>query len=761
MDMAQSTRTKLIIFGVLAFIIVVIIIAVLATALRGGGGGGSEYVPFHPPDRLDGSQCPAEYGPRPLLLVSLDGFRADFLGRNLTPSIRNLADRGVHAEYLMPSYPTVTFPNHYTIVTGLLPESHGIIANSFYDPEFRENFSLSGNASVEGRWWGGEPIWNTVTRQGKKSATFFWPGSGADINGRRPTYWRQYNTSIPFEDRVLQGLEWLSLPQDRRPSFVSLYFREPDHACHEYGPDSKETNKELRRMEKIVNMLMTGLKERNLLNCVNVILLSDHGATEAGEERVIDLKEYLPNLLEVARYQRSVVSRIGPKKKREEDMLKIMRNLTRIRDDNVMRVYLKEGLPKRMHFSKNHRIEDILIEMDLGYTTQFNSSWALEGQHGYDNYYSAMNALFIAYGPDFKQYTKVKPFQNIELYNLMCEMVAVKPAVNNGTWGSLHHLLANPPEPPVDPEVQSPPVLRFPSVDLRTLWNESTCDRGEFVMEHWIPTLRLNATQEKQAEHKHLPWGIPQSTSTETGDVALLYHPDHVTGFSPSHKMPLWTSFTLNPESDDLAWFQPKMSSWMTDFRLNETITPSCEIFRELEEFDYHMFILYPTTLSVEQNEDTSPSFLVSNAIPVHSYLKDDWLGLMNLLPHWIKNYGPLNILMGPIFDTVDNPHVSQLIDSQIRVPSDLFVILTRCLEEVTSLDLCHPMHLDTRTVILHQYTPVRNRFKSQEEHLEKFSATVKDVEHFTRFRLYPKLSFADRVNLTLMSHPQFLWALP
>ncbi|XP_068244378.1 ectonucleotide pyrophosphatase/phosphodiesterase family member 3-like [Palaemon carinicauda] len=753
--MERSKKTKIIILAIILLIAIIILVALLASRTKG-----RKTEPFQPPERLDGSKCPAEYGSHPLILVSIDGFRADFLQRNLTPSIQNVANRGVHAQYMMASYPTVTFPNHYTIVTGLLPESHGIVANSFYDPEFRERFSLSGNASSEGKWWGGEPIWNTATKQGKKSATYFWPGSGADVNGKRPTFWKEFNSSTPFEERVLQVLEWVSLKKESRPSFVSLYLEEPDHASHESGPDSEETNKQLKYVDEIVNMLMTGLKQRNLTNCVNVILLSDHGATEAGTERVIDLKEYIPNLLEEAYYQRSVVSRIGPKNKSEGVELDMIRKLVCTRDDNVMRVYQKEGLPKRMHFSKSRRIEDIVIEMDLGYTTQFNSSWALEGQHGYDNYYSAMNSLFIAYGPDFKQDTKIKPFQNTELYNLMCEMIGIEPAENNGTRGSLYHLLANPPETPVDPQVQIYPVLKLPGVEILPMWNQSACD-GEFQKPSWFSTLEMNTMQEQNAERKHLPWGIPQSTSSETSDVGLLYHPDHVTGFSLSLKMPLWTSYTLNQNNHDLAWFQPELAMWTSDFRLNETTTPSCEIFRNLEGLDYHMFTLFPTTLAEEQSGESSASFMVSNAIPVHSSLKDDWLELMNVLPHWIKTYGPLNILMGPIFDTADNPHISELTDRQIPVPSDLFVVLTRCLETVTSLDLCHPLHLDTRTFILHQYTPVKNCFKSQEEHLMKFSAVVKDVEHFTHFRLFPNLAFANRVNLTLMSHPELLWTLP
>src|SRR3954471_2074766 len=172
-----------------------------------------------------------------LILVSFDGWRWDYLNRLPAPNLKALAARGVRARSLIPSFPVLTFPNHYTIVTGLYPEHHGVIANTMRDPTIPERFTQSSATAKDARWWGGEPLWVTAIRQGLRAATMYWPGSEAAIGGVRPPYWRAYDKSLPTLDRVTQALTWLALPAAERPSFVSLYFEEVDTAGHDFGPD--------------------------------------------------------------------------------------------------------------------------------------------------------------------------------------------------------------------------------------------------------------------------------------------------------------------------------------------------------------------------------------------------------------------------------------------------------------------------------------------------------------------------------------------
>ncbi|KAK3882852.1 hypothetical protein Pcinc_012785 [Petrolisthes cinctipes] len=398
------------------------------------------------------AQCPPDYDTHPLILMSLDGFRADYLDRGLTPALKALADRGVHATYMNPTYPTLTFPNHYTIVTGLNPESHGIIANKFFDPEFYATFEIGSDESLKARWWGGEPIWNTVTDQGKKSATYFWPGSDVPINGKYPTYWVPYNWTLSFEDRVDQVLEWVSLPVDERPAWISLYLNQPDHEAHNYGPNSVEVNNELEYVDIIVDRLVQGLEVRGLTECVNLIVLADHGAAQAAtQDNVIKLVDYIPNLFDLAYSYVGVFARLDPKDDSQAGEEAVTTPLSCTREG--LRVYLREDLPTRHHFSNNRRIEDVVLDVDPGLTVSISYDFDDLGFHGYDNYFASMDALFVGVGPDFRQQVVVDDFHNIELYNLMCTMVGIEPAPNNGTLGSLRHFLRNPPPPPSLPQV--------------------------------------------------------------------------------------------------------------------------------------------------------------------------------------------------------------------------------------------------------------------------------------------------------------------
>ena len=210
----------------------------------------------------------------PLILISLDGFRYDYLEKANTPNLDYLVNNGVKAKGLIPVFPSKTFPNHFTTVTGLYTENHGIIANNMYDPEFDASFSMGNQEAVQdGRWWGGEPIWITAEKQGKTSATYFWPGSEAEYEGMRATYWKKYDDRVSNTDRVQQILSWLDLPENERPAFFTLYFSDTDYFGHRYGPDSPEVVKAITHLDSTMGLLLDGLETRNIKDKVNIIRL--------------------------------------------------------------------------------------------------------------------------------------------------------------------------------------------------------------------------------------------------------------------------------------------------------------------------------------------------------------------------------------------------------------------------------------------------------------------------------------------------------
>lgn len=714
------------------------------------------------PSRLDPSQCPADYGHRPVLLVSLDGFRADYLQRGLTPTIQRMAENGVHSPFMMSSFPTVTFSNHYSIVTGLYPESHGIISNYFFDPVFQANFSLRTSVKFNGTWWGGEPIWNTLARHGKKSATFFWPGSDADIHGMHPTYWRKYDRSVPYRNRVQQVLEWLSLKADERPAWVCLYLNEPDHEGHATGPYSPQLNEKLQVVDNEISRLMEGLAERQLEHCVNILVVSDHGMAQSGPDKVISLERFVPEIDMEADVFSGASPGIRLRNDNEETKLDILQRLS---CQEKMRVFRREDLPKRLHYTNNRRINDLVLHLDPGYSVEDinpNNRKKLpdHGFHGYDYYFSEMNALFVGYGPDLQHGLEVEPFHNIELYNLMTILTGVAPVPNNGTWGALHHLLANPPPNPIIAKEVQPPTLCCSGNGAESQAS-ADCDCNLAGDKGWLSALIMTASQREEAEARHLPWGTPHS-ATLKADMVLLHHLSHVTGYSQLLKVPLWTSFTVEDKP-----FETPLAAWSSDPRLKPSAAPSLTDFSTLANFT--MTPLFPPWLAgsptfLRERNDSGDGnhgevpYLVSNGVAMSNQLAERWRHLVEqMVPRWFDKHGPINVVLGPVYDADDDSHHDNLVVLRTpAVPTDMFAVVTRCLKKVTSLDLCPHQSLDSISFIFPQFQAVTNCL-SAERYAQIFSAEVRDVELATGLTFFPALTFPDRVRVILRVHPD-LW---
>ena len=377
-----------------------------------------------------------------VILISLDGFRWDYLEKVNTPNLDFLIANGVKAKALIPAFPTKTFPNHYTIVTGLYPENHGIIANKMYDPQFNSTFSLGDRSSVEdGRWWGGEPIWVTTEKQGQISATLFWPGSEASIKDVRPTYWEKYDGKLAYNKRVQKVLDWLKLPIEKRPTFIALYFDEPDSDGHKYGPTSKEVKDAIRKVDTTLGQLVEALKQREILEKVNIIVTSDHGMTSINPDKVILLDDYIDlNSVEIIDW--SPVITLRPHDGEKEKIYNALVNA-----HPHLNVYYKENIPERFHFQNHRRITPIVAIADEGWSISNHSllksleTQFLRGNHGYDNQLSSMRGIFIAKGPAFKKGLIIELFENIHVYNLIAKILGLKPAPNDGNIDYVEILL--------------------------------------------------------------------------------------------------------------------------------------------------------------------------------------------------------------------------------------------------------------------------------------------------------------------------------
>src|SRR5688572_24305861 len=373
-------------------------------------------------------------GPAPVILISFDGFRWDYETKAPAPNLRALAARGVRAESLIPAFPSKTFPNHYTIVTGLYPEHHGITSNTMVDQEIGERFSMSAATARDRRWWGGEPLWATAVRQGRRATSMFWPGSDVEIGGVRPNEWRVYDGAFPNESRVEQVLAWLSEPAVRRPSFITLYFSDVDTAGHDYGPSAPETFAAARRLDTHLRVLIEGIRARGLDDTVTLIVVSDHGMSQLSPDRRIFLDDYLdPLTIDIVDW--SPVAQLWPRSGSPEVIYRALHGR-----HPALKVYRKQEMPPELHFSAHPRIAPVLALADDGWAITTRDRFAQQqvqgrvqaGDHGYSPAERSMHGLFIAAGPTLRRGVVVPGLENIHLYEFMCRILGLKPAKNDG-----------------------------------------------------------------------------------------------------------------------------------------------------------------------------------------------------------------------------------------------------------------------------------------------------------------------------------------
>lgn len=366
-----------------------------------------------------------------LILVSIDGARWDYPELHGAPFLQELSAAGTRVERLTPSFPTKTFPNHYTLVTGMRPETHGIVQNRFFDPAFEAWFGIGAHpAAREGRWWGGEPIWLTAQRQGLRTACMFWPGSEADILGQHPDTYRRFDDRLTPADRVDQVLVWTALPTGERPHLITLYFDRVDSAGHDFGPTASETHDALIQIDAALARLRAGLRDQGLWDQTNLIVTADHGMTESDPADVAVLDELVP--LDAVE---SVFSgAVGGLNVVRGDINTWVRQLDA---HPHLHAYQREDVPERLHFSANPRIPDIVVIPDRGWHLS-TRSWIdrdttpSRGDHGYDPAEPDMGALFIAHGPSISPGRRFPPADNIHVYNLLCDLLEITPGENEG-----------------------------------------------------------------------------------------------------------------------------------------------------------------------------------------------------------------------------------------------------------------------------------------------------------------------------------------
>jgi len=359
-----------------------------------------------------------------VVILSMDGFRWDYPEKANTPNLNFIEQHGVRANAFIPCFPTKTFANHYTMATGLYAETHGIILNKFFANDLGKKYKITNS-----EFYSGEPIWATAEKQNVKSASFFWLGSEAPVEKSFPTYYLEYNESVPFENRIDSVISWLQLPENERPHLIMWYMHEPDAQGNKFGPNSLEVKNTVEYLDSLIGVFYKKVQDLPNANNINLIFTSDHGMSEISTEKSVYLNEYLKeewfNYVDGG----SPVFLFDAKDEYYDTVYTILKSIPHVS------VWKREDVPARLHFSNNIRIKDFVIVADSSWSIWPSKEKRYDdlGAHGYDNQNSDMHAIFYAVGPAFKTGYKSKAINNVDLYPLVCKILNLTPAKNEGS----------------------------------------------------------------------------------------------------------------------------------------------------------------------------------------------------------------------------------------------------------------------------------------------------------------------------------------
>lgn len=363
-----------------------------------------------------------------IIMISTDGFRSDYAKKYHAENLLNLASSGVQASAMNPSYPSITFPNHWSLITGLVPSHNGLIDNVFYDYKRKEGYSISKKETTEdGSWYGGTPLWALAGKQDVISASLQWVGSASNAGNFRPTYYYPYHEKFSPNEKVEKVISWLKLPEDVRPHFITLYFPEVDAAGHHFGPDSKETETAVQLIDEAVGNLVKKVNELQLEN-VNYIFVSDHGMIKVDGDAPLEIPAMLLNKDRFDFYNSQTLLRVFVKN--ETEVKEVYKELQSKKDENYS-VYLTKKMPKYLHFSSKddryNRIGQIILVPKAPKIFLEKGKKTSIGKHGYDpKIVPEMKATFYAWGPAFKNNLKINEFSNVNVYPMVAEILGLK-----------------------------------------------------------------------------------------------------------------------------------------------------------------------------------------------------------------------------------------------------------------------------------------------------------------------------------------------
>ncbi|XP_055341680.1 ectonucleotide pyrophosphatase/phosphodiesterase family member 3-like [Paramacrobiotus metropolitanus] len=698
-------------------------------------------------DRLhftpDFARCPKEFGfERPAVLVhSFDGLASRFLDR--IPSLKDLGSAGVRAAHMRPVFPTSTFPNHYTMATGLFPESHGIIDNSFSSVDGTRFFYNANDSRFVSAWWGGQPIWQVAQRQGRRVLAHYWPGTDVKINGVLPTYWSVFDFNETVSSRAQRVVDALRMPAAQRPDLVLAYYHQPDSVAHVQFQESEAFSDALLQVDRLTSLIMEGLANASLLDCVDVIFLSDHGIDQCRHSVDPHVSQFDP----LSVYDgNGFMNRV-----RLNETVDVRKALSGYDCSmySPFQLYAKQDLPVRLHYVNADVIAPLIITANLSYVmfaanksvsckTKFN-------MHGWDNVHNELQAVFLAYGPSFLTHATVEAFANIELFNLLADLLEINGVENNGTRGSLRHLLRpgrlqNLVEEKTDP---LPVVVRATlPVTVRPV-----CGKNCSTHCSW-PS--LTASMEDQDDFLQLhgrEFGFPGGRDS---GATMLVNRNYLVGVFPQRDLPVWSAFRMPPWSrqillhnfqhqdiSECRFADPRLSGWDRSGLCSEVSGITLGL------------LVPPELASAAAYQDEF--LLTSNTVPVyHSFYYGIWHRFLEMLAGWNSETQRLLIWLGPVWDyqapfgLADPPSILQ----RDQLPSHFFAVVLR--QRSVRPVICPTLSCQYDVIsfiVPHQPAPTK-RCQSELAYLLSHSATVVDVELISGLGFFTGLPVEEAARL-------------
>lgn len=697
--------------------------------------------------------CPWFQDDSPLVLISIGGYRADYLSRNFTPTIHTMSRLGVTAPYMVSVNPTLTQPNLYTIVTGLYPESHGIVHDTFTDPKTMKKFNINHPDSLNDKqWWKGEPIWVTLGRQNKTAAAIGWPGTDVNLSGFKPTVFKMNPSQNTLLEPIQQIFNWLEKSSNQRPNLILWYIDYAVKAMQRFGPNSPLVWDKLAEIDGAIRNLWTGLKRKSLDNCVNLIIVSDHGMSSTSSERIFNFQPHVSSQKwSVNGYAFSLIqARNNVSANDIEDLA----TKVECQSQNV-KVFTKSSVPKRYHVFNNPMVGDAFLQANDQWISSRSKYTKNLGSSGYDNRHNSMRALFLAVGPGFLDHFLIEPFENIELYNMISELMKVKPSKNNGTTGSLNHIINA--AKPLLTKSKGPESCRNTEN-----WNliqkylyETPCYNKTSIGSLLIPKLKDSVRKKATILKKNLPMGPPIEASSNSCYV-LLYQTDFVVGASNDRLMPLWISTTLDIQS-----------KW------TETLTGSLQKKRKNCVFtDARMDVDY-WTKGTQQNQDIGflyntdflgapDAYLSSNAVRMFTGFRN---GIWKFLWQTLKKYSrseTVNVIVGPVFDKNHNgifDRSDRSNSSELPIPSHFFIVLSKCREKKdTNFTECL---IEDKLDILSFVLPHRQKIDNcmnYADFLQEHIVRIRDIELLTGLHFFKAYQHQSVVVRHRVFMPASLW---